>query len=119
MLCRDAVPNMRTRIAETSLRLMLLCRMERALRVGTRQDMTNCRDCDGIQNILAAFTREVQTAAGAVPMFHDSGLRAGRALSFDMIFVLMQTNQGESFIRHKRYIIELHSFLHQKQEFAV
>ena len=104
---------MRTRIAETSLRLMLLCRMERALRVGTRQDMTNCRD------FLADFIREVQTAAGAVPMFHDSGLRAGRALSFDMIFVLMQTNQGESFIRHKRYIIELHSFLHQKQEFAV
>ena len=93
--------------------------MKRAFRVGTRQDMTNCRDCDGIQNILAAFIREVQTAAGAVPMFHDSGLRAGRALSFDMIFVLMQTNQGESFIRHKRYIIELHSFLHQKQEFAV
>ena len=40
MLCRDAVSNMRTRIAETSLRLMLLCRMECAFRVGTRQDMS-------------------------------------------------------------------------------
>ena len=62
--------------------------------------MSFCRDRDRIQNSLAAFIREVLTAVRAVPMLLGSWLRAGRALSFNMIFVLMQANQGEHFIRH-------------------
>lgn len=57
--------------------------------------MTNCRDCDGIQNILAAFIQEVLTAVVAVPMFFGSGLRAGCVLGFHMRFVCVRQS-GEN-----------------------